>query len=123
MMFDSGFTSDMRSNWVLVQPSFVERMGLTVDKSRRHRVVLADGTATNTIGMVEMDISFPGRPPRRVSARVLEMTDSDRMDLLIGFTFMLHLPATLYHCGHQIIMDSLLLAREVAPVSESSHAA
>ena len=96
LMMDSGFTSDMKSNWVLVQPQFVKRIGAEIDDSARHRVTMADGTATNTLGVVDLTIALPNGN-RQVKARVLEMTDPETFDLLVGFSFLLKENASLYN--------------------------
>ena len=93
---NSGSTSDMRSNWVLVQPQFVKRIGATIDDSSRHRVTMADGTATNTLGVATMTIALPN-VPRTVKAQVPEMTDLETFDLLVGFSFLLQENASLYN--------------------------
>ena len=96
VMADSGFTSDMRSNYILVQPAYLTRLNIPIDESKKHRVTLADGSATNTLGTAKIVMQFPFGD-RHVDARVLAMESADVFDVLIGWQFMLNNNLTLFN--------------------------
>eukprot|EP01052_Picozoa_sp_SAG31_P044048 SAG31_NODE_7541_length_1659_cov_3.112821_1_plen_453_part_00 len=96
VMFDSGFTSDMNSPWVLVTPEFCVLHDLQINPKSRNRVALADGeTVRETLGTVPLSLQLPNGMTK-VDARVLDMSDPDQIDVLVGFSFMMNLNASLY---------------------------
>ena len=98
VMWDSGCTSDFgAAPWVLVQPGFVEKLGLTVDTTAQFRVAAVDGARVNTVGTAQIILQFPKQAPKVVEARVLHMESPELFDVLVGHAFMVENRISLHH--------------------------
>ena len=89
VLWDSGCTSSFDGTpWVMIQPSYAEKIGAVVDTSKQFRVAAVDGNRVNTVGTTDILLQFPRQAPIRVEARVLDVNDPE-WDVLIGHTWMI----------------------------------
>jgi hypothetical protein len=102
-MLDSGFTSNNNADFCIVQPTYCERLNIPIDTTKKHRVALADGTVSNTVGTATMYMRVGNRKPEQISMKVMHMPpgcsdgNADGFDILLGFTWMLSREMTLSH--------------------------
>ena len=102
-MLDSGFTSNYNADFCIVQPTYCERLNIPIDTTKKHRVALADGTVSNTVGTATMYMRVGNRKPEQISMKVMHMPpgcsdgNADGFDILLGFTWMLSREMTLSH--------------------------
>ena len=102
-MLDSGFTSNYNADFCIIQPAYCERLNIPIDTTRKHRVALADGTVSNTVGTATMYVRVGNRKPEQISMKVMHMPpgcshdSSDGFDILLGFTWMINREMTLWH--------------------------